>query len=956
MEDTANDDRAYALDTFEDAEAEDEVDAQYSDDDEPEYDEDEMGGDYDTRNYEQPADDDDDSHDEDLKPHQLDPEFDDGESWDEEEQEEFLDEEDEGEYEIDNETAEPGAQRMVQAEPTVIEISSSDDEDEEEGEDEDDEEDKEQLHNTTTAFQRADAHLDYGTSPSYQQTTSERDPQQARIKDEESEIISQVAISAVDSYSEASSESHEYTRPHVEGEGEDEDGYSDEGADEEEARDETKSEEDEQDEIHMIKPSNNQAEQHAGPETEPKHEAEPKPDAMIGGAHDHDNLSPHQTMPSLELHETADAGIISKIPVEDVAIVPLSAADGLEMLSRAVDKESDALSHSVFTESVVEEIATETINDEQSPELPEDDNIQIDQSSSIQKSVTSQSRLELSIQGTGENKTAEIASLKPETQHLPFTVNNGNPRVTAPSSPPLTQSFQSHIEGDKSTLEEIALTSTAEMAIIQLETPLDTQVTDGALIDTANTSMSIAESFESYMAIEQQILDDIESTIMEKPVEDPVPHEANTDIEKVNVEQERNSSLIVEIQARPPSNEPPVASSPAPSFQTQLDEGELASPGSLEQTEQDSQFPQNSSLKDDLDASDTYTNKSFASHIEIDEELQASILEFSQLEEYSTHDADDIYDASAQIDTSEAYDESGNTGIVETASPSLRENTPSMQLADEISTQLRRNFVSGVSSSEEDSDGSMHNDPSVHLARVANASKGATRKRAASTSLYRPRKRLLDARRSPTPETDDSSIRLARASLASQASRSEEESSSMTAAKLQLARHLRDELPDCISLEGLRQHLTKSLDVIAVAAMQPPDPQRAKSGPREYMMSFTIVDYTIGPYAVVEVLIYRPHKDSLPVVKYGDIVLLRNFTVVSLPNKGFGLRSNDVSSWAVFDYEDEPAQIRGPPVEYSATEALYVSYLREWFRLLDVNARAKLERANQKIIGAGKSK
>ncbi|KAJ2995341.1 hypothetical protein NUW58_g1294 [Xylaria curta] len=178
----------------------------------------------------------------------------------------------------------------------------------------------------------------------------------------------------------------------------------------------------------------------------------------------------------------------------------------------------------------------------------------------------------------------------------------------------------------------------------------------------------------------------------------------------------------------------------------------------------------------------------------------------------------------------------------------------------------------------------------------------------------------------------------------------------MTAAKLQLARHLRDELPDCASLKILRQHLTKSLDVIAVAVMQPPDPQRAKAGPREYMMSFTISDYSIGPYKVAEALIYRPHKDTLPVVKYGDIVLLRNFTAVSLANKGFGLRTNDASSWAVFDHEGEPPQIRGPPVEYSDREVLYVSYLREWFSLLDDKARERLEDANQKIIAAGRLK
>lgn len=341
--------------------------------------------------------------------------------------------------------------------------------------------------------------------------------------------------------------------------------------------------------------------------------------------------------------------------------------------------------------------------------------------------------------------------------------------------------------------------------------------------------------------------------------------------------------------------------------------------------------------------------------MEIDEELQASILEDSQLEGYLYDDGRDENDESFQMDTSEACIELEETGQPEAVSPS-HEYTPAKQLAEDISAQLKRNFIAKGGSSGEESDTSIRNDPSVHLARAANASKRAKRKRAASTDSYRPRKRLFDTRRTPTPETDDSSIRLARASLASQTPKSEEDSYSMTAAKLQLARHLRDELPDCTSLKVLRQHLTKSLDVIAVAVMQPPDPQRAKGGPREYMMSFTIADHSIGPYAVAEALIYRPHKDTLPVVRYGDIVLLRNFTVVSLANKGFGLRTNDGSSWAVFDYESEPPQIRGPPVEYGERETLYVSYLREWFGLLDVKAREKLELANQKIINTGKSK
>jgi hypothetical protein len=121
---------------------------------------------------------------------------------------------------------------------------------------------------------------------------------------------------------------------------------------------------------------------------------------------------------------------------------------------------------------------------------------------------------------------------------------------------------------------------------------------------------------------------------------------------------------------------------------------------------------------------------------------------------------------------------------------------------------------------------------------------------------------------------------------------------------------------------------------------------------------------------VAEVHLYRAHKDSLPVVKPGDVVLLRRFKVESLKNKGFGLRSGDASSWAVFEDgggklagENDsggelmllPPQIRGPPVEVTEHEATHARYLREWHALLDDKARDRLERATRKIVDAGKT-
>ncbi|KAI1122125.1 hypothetical protein F5Y10DRAFT_254773 [Nemania abortiva] len=973
VEDTVNNGRAYDLDAFEDAEAEDEVDAQYSDDDEPEYDEDEMGGDYDTRNYEQPADDDDDSHDDDLKSHPLDPEFEAGESWDEEEQEEFLDEEDEGEYEMDEEIAEPGPRPIIQATPTVIDLISSS---EDEGEDEDDEEEEEDEDDrgNNTNFPPPGIHINSGTFPDHQQATIESSPQQAHLNDERFDIISQAPISEADSASETGSESYEDTGfGEDDGEEKDDEVENDEEREDEETTgDRMKFQVDEQEKVLTPEPWNTEAKQHGTePEIELRHETEPKGDQLPSGTHDEENLLSQQIMPIVELHESISIETTLEAPVEGSDIVPLSAADGLEMLSRAVDEESIAHGHSVSADSIVEKEVAEPIHEHSPTESPEEGSIQTQQPPNDQSGV-SEAVPEIHTQSSGGYQFDQTASPEPDTEHPPLAVSDGNLEIIAPSSPPLTQSFQSHVEDDKSAYEKTTLISTAEITTAQLATPLDTQLTDSALIATANTSMNMGESFESRTTVEHQILEGMEGSL-EKPVErlapkDVAPPDTNMAMDEGDVEKERDSGLAMELEARLPSDEPSAASSPAASFQTQVDDEELALPSDIEQTKESGQLPRRPSLEYNSSASDT--GKSFASyieldeelqasileesHLEVDEELQASILEDSQLEEYFIHGPDDEYDEPAQIDASEADVESQYTDQAETALSPLRDNTPSMQLAEEVSTQLRRNFIEKGSSPGDDSDASTRNDPSVSLARAANASR--KRKRGTSTPLYRPRKRLFDARRSPTPETDDSSVRLARASLTSQGSTLEEDSYSMTAAKLQLARHLRDELTDCTPLKGLRHHLTKSLDVIAVAVMQPPDPQRAKNGPREYMMSFTMADHTIGPYAVVEALIYRPHKDTLPVVKYGDVVLLRNFTVVSLSEKGFGLRSNDGSSWAVFDYEDEPAQIRGPPVEYNEREALYVDYLREWFKLLDVKARSKLERANKEIISAGKSK
>ncbi|KAH6703164.1 hypothetical protein BKA61DRAFT_619029 [Leptodontidium sp. MPI-SDFR-AT-0119] len=169
--------------------------------------------------------------------------------------------------------------------------------------------------------------------------------------------------------------------------------------------------------------------------------------------------------------------------------------------------------------------------------------------------------------------------------------------------------------------------------------------------------------------------------------------------------------------------------------------------------------------------------------------------------------------------------------------------------------------------------------------------------------------------------------------------------------KLRLTRALRTEFSEFTGLKVLRFHLTQKLDFLAVATTTPPEPQRAKNGPRQYQITFNITDPSIAPSSVTEVQVFRPYKDALPIVKAGDGILLRNFLVMSVQSRAggpaFALRSTqeDASSWAVFKDDDE-VEIRGPPVEYGDAEKNHVMQLRTWYASLDSVAMAKVARAN----------
>ncbi|KAH8891283.1 hypothetical protein GQ53DRAFT_806670 [Thozetella sp. PMI_491] len=249
-------------------------------------------------------------------------------------------------------------------------------------------------------------------------------------------------------------------------------------------------------------------------------------------------------------------------------------------------------------------------------------------------------------------------------------------------------------------------------------------------------------------------------------------------------------------------------------------------------------------------------------------------------------------------------------------------------------------------------------DPSIQYARqslAAKRTKKAPEPIQSSPRTTRARSSSLQTT-ATTEDEADQSIALARAALASPSKTGRKSGKSATTLKGELSKRLKSDLPECLSLKSLRSHLKKPITAVGIATTQPSRPSRAKTGSREWVMSFNITDVAIAPAKVVEVQFYRANKDSLPSVKPGDGILLQNFQVQAVASKDFGLRSINSSSWAVFDVEDGPPQIKGPPVEDYDQYSDYMETLKEWYRALGASATEKLEKANQEMSQEGSSK
>ena len=171
---------------------------------------------------------------------------------------------------------------------------------------------------------------------------------------------------------------------------------------------------------------------------------------------------------------------------------------------------------------------------------------------------------------------------------------------------------------------------------------------------------------------------------------------------------------------------------------------------------------------------------------------------------------------------------------------------------------------------------------------------------------------------------------------------------------------LRTNLSYFVPLAALPSHFGTQTDTLAVA-VGATSTKRASSGPRDFMQSLYISDYSISSSKSVltTAQIFRPSKACFPQIQPGDAILLRNFKVQSFQRR-LSLLSTEISAWAVFHEGSEP-QIRGPPVELGAEERAFARGHWKWWGSLSHDERERLQAAipeekSQEVIGKVKIK
>lgn len=490
----------------------------------------------------------------------------------------------------------------------------------------------------------------------------------------------------------------------------------------------------------------------------------------------------------------------------------------------------------------------------------------------------------------------------------------------APSSPPLTQQVESQVVDEKAIMLEVP-EQTQELVQVpteQLPTPRETLIAESTLsmesldrerTDALETSMEAEMSFRFETAPQSEEAEPIDLDEAQDVREDPG---------------QQLDSINTQTLAQP---QPPVEST-----------------DSLGVQEMDDAVAIQEQLLAELESASV--RNAFEQEAPATPQMQA-------------HETGSAGLRNARLDSQEASSDASSTTrrrrgpktstrISEDKAAIQREmveetTTPTPSIAKELQ-EKRPTTRSGKSRTKP-----AQIDSSIQLARASLSSKRG--KRSSDTAAESPQTPPRDTRTRSrsihtrvTPDLEDTSVQLAKAVLRSQSAKTDGTNGSAVKPKEELGKLLRSSLPDFTALTALRSHINKNLDVVAVAASSPSTPQRVKS--RQFMMTLNVTDPSLTPSGVVEVQFFRAHKESLPIVRSGDAVLLRAFTVLPLAGKALGLRTHDSSSWAIFDREDGIPQIRGPPVEVSDAEAGYVALLKEWFAGLGEAERAEIEKAS----------
>jgi len=140
-------------------------------------------------------------------------------------------------------------------------------------------------------------------------------------------------------------------------------------------------------------------------------------------------------------------------------------------------------------------------------------------------------------------------------------------------------------------------------------------------------------------------------------------------------------------------------------------------------------------------------------------------------------------------------------------------------------------------------------------------------------------------------------------------------------------------------LSVLQDHFSQSVDILAISTTESAEPQKAKSGPRDWHTTLHITESSLLGNKTITAQIFRSYKIALPKVQRGNVVLLRNFKVQSQKRK-CTLLSTESSAWAVFFVQREKGgevsgidvEVVGPPVEYGPEEKGHIIELEKWWK------------------------